>query len=244
MGAIDPRISVIEKRLNGIKRIIAFSSAKGGVGKSVCSSVGALILANRGYKVGLLDLDFQGSSDYLILGETIHLPSEKHGIIPLKLESGINFMSFSVFSGNNPVTFRGNDATNALIELLSVIIWEELDYLIIDMPPGMGEQILDIMRFVKKVEFLLISTGSLVSLGVVERLIRLLTEQKRKIVGIVENMARGASDSNVKRLAETFEIDFLGSISFDPSLEISLGKSNLLLSSAFANDLERIVNSM
>ena len=165
---IDPRVSVIEKRLKDVNRILVVSSGKGGVGKSVFSSSAALALNVLGYKTGLLDLDFQGSSDHIILGEGVSFPEESMGIRPFKLSNGIDFVSFSLFTGESALPLRGVDTTNAILELLAVTIWDELDFLIVDLPPGIGEEVLDIIRLIKQLEFILISSSSLISVKVVK----------------------------------------------------------------------------
>ncbi|RLI61172.1 MAG: ATP-binding protein, partial [Candidatus Asgardarchaeum californiense] len=117
---MDPRVAIIEHRLNGIKRIIAVASGKGGVGKSVTASLLALILAKRGYHVGLLDLDLYGPSSHIILGIDVdEYPSEDKGIIPPE-RHGIRFMSIVYYSKEHPTPLRGEDVTNAIIEVLAI----------------------------------------------------------------------------------------------------------------------------
>ena len=133
---MDPRLSVIDKRLSEIKRIIAVASGKGGVGKSLVASSLALSLSNKGYRTGLLDIDLYGPSSHIILGVTDYsFPEEEKGILPHKVNN-IRFMSIVYFSEDKPAPLRGIDITNIIIELLSITQWGELDYLIIDMPPG------------------------------------------------------------------------------------------------------------
>ncbi len=241
---IDPRAAVIEKRVENVRRIVVFSSAKGGVGKSVCASVGALVLADGGHRVGLLDLDFQGASDHLILGGELHFPEESRGILPLDLGHGVKFMGFSVFSKDGPVSLRGGNITDAFLEILSVTVWGELDYLIVDMPPGMGEEILDLIRFVGSAEFLLVATGSVVSVSVVERLVKFLKELNVNILGLIENMARMGSSKLVRDLSKGYGIDLLGTIGFDDKLEGAMGDTRRLLSTDFAKEIGTILLSI
>ena len=185
---MDPRISVIDKRLSKIKRIIAVASGKGGVGKSLVSSCLALNLSKKGFKVGLLDLDIYGPSSHVILGVSDYsFPEEEKGILPHKI-FGINFMSIVYFTQDKPAPLRGFDITNIIIELLSITQWGELDYLIIDMPPGIGDETLDVIKLVKKSEFLIVTTPSKVAMAAVGKLLKILKELKLPIIGIVENM--------------------------------------------------------
>ncbi len=167
---MDVRTSVIDKRLGKIKRIISIASGKGGVGKSLVAASFALSLSKKGYKVGLLDLDIYGPSSHIILGiNDFSFPKEEKGILPHEV-SGIKFMSIVYFSQDKPAPLRGTDITNVIIELLAITLWEELDYLIIDMPPGIGDETLDVIHLIKKSEFVVISTPSKVALGAVDKL--------------------------------------------------------------------------
>ena len=133
---MDPRTTVVSKRLRSVKRILAVTGGKGGVGKSLVASTLALSLAGQGRRAGLLDLDLTSPSDHLILGCDTRFPDEEFGVEPLS-HHGIHFMSVACFAGGAPTPLRGADVTNALIELLAITRWGELDALVIDMPPGM-----------------------------------------------------------------------------------------------------------
>jgi len=101
----DPRISIIEERLKGLNNIIAVSSGKGGVGKSLIASLLAVILARKGYKVGLFDLDFTSPSTHVILGvENVH-PEEEYGIIPPQVHD-LKYMSIVYYSGKHVSPLR------------------------------------------------------------------------------------------------------------------------------------------
>ena len=243
MSYMDPRTGIIEKRLEGIKRIILVASGKGGVGKSLVASTLVLYLSKKGFKTGLLDLDLYGPSSHIILGVKKHeLPEEKKGIVPPVI-NGIKFLSIVFFTGDKPAPFRGEDISNVIIELLAITQWENLDYLIIDMPPGIGEETLDIIRLVKKNEFLIVTTSSKVSMGSVSKLLNILIELKLPIVGIIENMK--IRDSNyVKNIASGLNIKYLGDISFDKDLEKSIGNPKELQKSSFMKDLEYILDKI
>ena len=189
---IDPRPEVIGRRLAPVRRIVAFSSAKGGVGKSVCSVLSALALRRAGRRVGLLDLDFQGASLHLLLGAELAFPEEKGGIRPLRARESLDFMSFAAFSRESAVPLRGAEVTEALLEMLAVTIWEPLDFLLLDMPPGIGDELLDVLRLLPRTEFVVVATPSALALQVVERLLALLEELRLPVRGLIENMARAA----------------------------------------------------
>jgi ATP-binding protein involved in chromosome partitioning len=242
---IDPRLCVIERRLSSIRRILVFSSGKGGVGKSICSSVASLILAHRELRVGLLDLDFHGASTHIFLGASLGFPEESHGLLPLSVDEGLQFMSIAAFTGERAVPLRGDDVSNALIELLTVTIWGELDYLIVDMPPGIGDEVLDLIRFMGRSEVVVISTPSVVSVRVVGRLLRMFLELEVKVRGIIENMCFNSMGSDLQRgLAETLGIKHLGTIPYFPNLEDAIGSPRALLESRFGLAMEGILSSL
>ena len=239
---MEARVSVIEKRLKKIKRIISVASGKGGVGKSLVASSLALNLSRKGYKVGLLDLDLYGPSSHIILGVKDVFPVEEKGIIPPDIH-GINFMSIVYFTEDKPSPFRGIDISNIIIELLAITRWGELDYLIIDMPPGIGDETLDVIRLVKKSEFLVVTSPSKVSMGAVGKLLQLLKELKLPVIGVVENMKM--IDSNyVKDSVSKMGLTYLNSIYFDQNLEGSIGDANKLLETDFMKDFGKIIDKI
>jgi ATP-binding protein involved in chromosome partitioning len=221
-GPIDPRSSVISRRLAGVGRVAAFCSAKGGVGKTLCTTVAGVALAARGRAVGILDLDFQGSTAHLFLGVSPRLPEEDKGILPLTVVPNLCLMSAAVFAGNRALALRGPEVSDAILELLAVTQWGTLDALLIDMPPGIGEEVLDLARLVPRMEAIVISTPSAASTAVVERLLGFLVEMKTTVAGVIANMVRGDSVP-VRQLAERFRVPFAGAVDYEPGLEQALG---------------------
>ncbi|MCD6246954.1 MAG: ATP-binding protein [Candidatus Diapherotrites archaeon] len=236
---MDPRLSIIDERLKEVKRIIAVSGCKGGIGKSVISCALALQLSKLGYKVGLLDLDFFSPSDHIILGAKLSFPEEEKGIVAPEV-SGIKFMSIVYFIENKPAPFRGIDVSNAIIELLAITLWNKLDFLVIDMPPGIGDATLDTIRAIKRMGFLLISTQSKLSWESTKRMAKMLKEINVPIIGIIENMQKG-SDSFIEKQAKLLGIRFLGSIEFDEKLESKLGNMKSFSQTKFSKQIGKIV---
>jgi ATP-binding protein involved in chromosome partitioning len=223
---MEPRTSVIEKRLKHVNRIIAVASGKGGVGKSLIASGLALHLVAKGYTVGLLDLDVYGPSSHIILGVTDEFPVEEKGLIPPTVQ-GISFMSIVFFTQDKPSPLRGIDISNIILELLAITQWGPLDYLIIDMPPGLGEETLDVMKYMKHSEFLVVTTPSKVAMGAVSKLLKICIELKKPILGVIENMTMTDS-SFIKKEVQQFKVSYLGNIPFDESLEDAIGRPDLL----------------
>jgi len=241
VNMLDPRLSVIDERLKPIKNIVAVSSGKGGVGKSLIAATSALILAKKGFKTGLLDLDFTNPSSHVILGAESAYPLEDKGVVPPKI-SGIEYVSMVFFTGDKPSPLRGQDVTNAFIEVLALTRWSELDFLILDTPPGLGDVILDLLKLIKRLNFLVVTTPSKLSLETVKKLIALLRSLKAPIIGVIENMSTGTY--SVKEEIEKLNTRFLGSIPIDPEIENALGAPEKILKTSFSQALAKIVNSI
>ena len=239
---MEPRTSVIEKRLKNIKRIIAVASGKGGVGKSMVASSLALHLAHKGCKVGLLDLDLYGPSSHIILGIKKEFPKEEKGIIPPTIH-GISFMSIVYFTEEKPSPFRGVDISNIILELLAITQWGSLDYLIIDMPPGIGDETLDVIRYMKKSEFLVVTTPSKVAMGAVSKLLKILIELKKPVLGVIENMTMTDS-SFIEEEVKKLKVQYLGKIHFDETLEEAIGNADRLAETQTMKNLTMILKKI
>lgn len=237
---VDPRTSVIDERLRQIKRIIAVSSGKGGVGKSMVATTLALTLAQSS-KVGLFDLDFTSPSTHLILKAKKALPKEDKGIIPPEVK-GLVYMSLIYYSKDQTVPLRGADVSNALIELLAVTQWGKLDFLIIDMPPGIGDAVLDLLRLVKRVEFLIVTTHSLLAFETVKKQAALLRDLKFPIIGVLENMKMNKSD-RIQLETRKLGLNFLAEIPYDPKIEESIGNKKKLLETLIAKGIRGIIQA-
>ncbi len=233
---VDPRTCILDGRLKGISRIIAISGGKGGVGKSLFASTLALILAKKGFKVGLFDLDFTSPSTHVILGVGDVRPKEEKGIVPPDVH-GLEYMSIVYYSGNNAAPLRGADVSNALVELLTIVKWGKLDYLILDMPPGIGDATLDLIRFIKRIEFLIVTSPSQLAFETVKKLASLLKELGMPIIGVIENMKMKQSKT-IRNQTKALGLVFLGEIPYDKKVEGAMGKTDKLLSTVFAKKVK------
>jgi ATP-binding protein involved in chromosome partitioning len=237
---LDPRLSVIEERLGRVGRIIAVSSGKGGVGKSLIAATTALILSERGLHAGLLDLDFTNPSSSMILGAGATRPIEDRGVVPPETH-GVKYVSITFFAGDEVMPLRGGDVTNAFIEILALTRWGNLDYLIVDTPPGLGDALLDLLKLIRRLMFLAVTTPSRLSLETVRKLLDLLKGVRAPIIGVIENMLTDTSTS-IGGEVEKMGARFLGSIPFDPGVEEALGSPKKLLETRFAEKLSEILD--
>lgn len=240
--SFDPRIAVIENRLSGIGRIIAVTGGKGGIGKSLVATTLALTLSRAGHRTGLLDLDFTGPCDHIILNIDTGFPEEKFGVIPPDVH-GIRFMSMTHFSGERPAPLRGQDMSSATIELLSITQWGDLDFLVIDMPPGLGDAALDAIRLIPRAAYVMLTTPSQVVRQTVARTLTFMSPLGVSVLGLVENMSRGNTQAS-QALAKTAGIPFLGSLPFDASVESAIGHPDALRQTAFAQAVQTLHSAM
>ncbi|HSJ24770.1 MAG TPA: Mrp/NBP35 family ATP-binding protein [Longimicrobiales bacterium] len=215
----------------GIDRVVAVSSGKGGVGKSTVAVNLAAALAASGKRVGLLDADVYGPDVPLMFGEkrkprvTGEKGSEK--IVPLEAH-GVKLMSLGfLLEDEQPAIMRGPLISGILKQFLEQVEWGELDYLIVDMPPGTGDAQLSLVQIVNLDGAVLVTTPQDVSTGDVRRAVRMFERVNTRIFGIVENMA-GMSCPHCSghidvfghgggaQLAEDMHLPLLGSVPLDP----------------------------
>jgi ATP-binding protein involved in chromosome partitioning len=230
---MDPRIIAINERVKSIRNVIAVVSGKGGVGKSIISTIMALQLSRMGYKVGLLDTDFTSPSTHIILNAEELMPKEDRGVIPPEIH-GLKYMTITYYTKNNPTPLRGIDVSNALIEILSITRWGDLDYLIIDAPPGISDIILDLLRINWRIKFIVVATPSKLALETVRKLIKLLEEQGGDIIGIIVNMVMGIEATEYRSLGKRVLVE----IPFQQDLEDKIGDVEELLESMIGRKVE------
>jgi ATP-binding protein involved in chromosome partitioning len=240
---MDPRIAIIEGRLKEIKKIIAVAGGKGGVGKSSVAATLALTLFDMGHRVGLLDLDFYGPSTHIILGiDEVVPPREDKGILPPRVR-GLKFLSIVHYAGDKPSPLRGSEVSSAIIELLAITRWGELDFLVVDMPPGIGDTTLDAIRLLEnRAQFLVVTTPSRLAVETVKKLLALLKELDVPLLGVIENMKK-PKDTSVKNALKSFKVPVVGSIPFDDHLEESLGNQRKFSKTVFAEATREIIQN-
>jgi len=181
----------VPETLRRVKNIIGVFSAKGGVGKSEVSLNLALSLADKGYAVGLLDADIYGPSQPVLLkasSEEIDVKDNKL-LIPLN-KKGIKFVSMGLIArGQKPVIWRGPMVSGAVMQLMSQTYWQELDYLIIDTPPGTGDVQLTLLQRLPLNGALVVTTPQEVSTSDTRKGIEMIKRLELPILGLVENMS-------------------------------------------------------
>lgn len=238
----DPRAAVIGRRLAGVKRIVAVGGGKGGVGKSVVSSTLALALARQGRGTGLLDLDLTGASDHVVLGIDPVWPEEDFGVRPPRVH-GIHFLSITCFGGARPLPLRGPAVSDAILELLCITRWGDLDVLVVDMPPGLGDVALDAVRLLPTAEHLAVVTPSAVARDTVGRYLAMLERLGARVLGVLENQRR-SGDGKAEALAREHAVPLAGSLPYDETLERACGSAERLAETPFFEAISRLADSL
>src|SRR5688572_27587737 len=190
------RSSVQSPAEGGMKRVrnsLAIASGKGGVGKSTVATNLAVALARSGARVGLMDADVYGPSVPMMLGGLSARPqaAEVEGWLRPVERHGVRFMSMALLTGRDtPVIWRGPMATKLIQQFLGQVDWGELDYLLVDLPPGTGDVQLTLTQSAPLSGAVIVTTPQDVAVGVTMRGLRMFEQVQVPVLGIVENMSR------------------------------------------------------
>ncbi|MEM2820394.1 MAG: P-loop NTPase, partial [Candidatus Bathyarchaeia archaeon] len=195
----------------------------------------------EGFKVGLLDLDFTSPTTHIALGVSAEKiqPIEDRGIVPPEVH-GIKYMSLIFYLGDKAAPLRGNEISNALLEVLAITRWGKLDFLLVDMPPGIGDLMLDVLKYFKRANFLIITSSSKMAFETVRKLLLLLRGLGAEIMGVIENIKLDDS-TYIRREVNALGEKFLGEIHFDENLEEAIGSVEKLLKTKFADEVRSIL---
>src|SRR5579864_9293197 len=218
--------------IQGVKNLVAVASGKGGVGKTTVAVNLALALKRLGASVGLLDADVYGPNVPIMLGteEQPQALSERE-ILPVVVQ-GLKMISMGLLNpGDKPMVWRGPMLHSVMTQFLRSVLWGELDYLIIDLPPGTGDVQLSLIQLVPVTSAVLVTTPSTVALADVRKAMEMFRQANVDILGVVENMSffncphcQGRIDvfghGEGQHMAKTFGVPFLGEIEIDPQIRI------------------------
>jgi ATP-binding protein involved in chromosome partitioning len=215
----------------GVRNLIAVGSGKGGVGKTTVAVNLAIALTKLGYKVGLLDADVYGPNVPLMMGISQTPMAQGDRIRPLE-NYGVKLMSMGFLNpGDKPLVWRGPMLHSVIQQFLRGVDWGELDYLVIDLPPGTGDVQLTLIQTAPITGAIVVTTPSEVSLEDARKAVHMFAQVRVEILGIVENMSyflvpgtgqkldifgSGAG----KRTAQAMGVNFLGEIALDPAVRI------------------------
>ncbi len=215
--------------LPGIQHIIAVGSGKGGVGKTTVAVNLSVSLAKLGHRVGLIDADIYGPNVPTMLGAT-RQPNILDGnqIEPL-VAHGVKFISIGLISpGDKPMVMRGPMLHQIIKQFLQQVAWGELDYLVVDLPPGTGDVVISLVQTVPLTGAVVVSTGSSVALQDARKALEMFHQVNVEVLGLVENMSQMTlPDGTVidvfgagatQQTAKQYNLPFLGSVDLDPQV--------------------------
>jgi ATP-binding protein involved in chromosome partitioning len=215
----------------GVRHLVAIGSGKGGVGKTTVSVNLAIALARMGRKVGLLDADVYGPNVPLMMGTRETPKGHAERILPIE-KYGVKIMSMGFLNpGDKPLVWRGPMLHNIIQQFLRNVEWGELDYLLIDLPPGTGDVALSLVQTAAMSGAVVVTTPSDVSLEDARKAVNMFAQVRVPVLGLVENMSYlivPSSGERIdvfghgggKRTAGQMGVPFLGELALDPDVRI------------------------
>jgi ATP-binding protein involved in chromosome partitioning len=216
----------------GVRNLVAVASGKGGVGKTTVAVNLALALAKMGHKVGLLDADVYGPNVPIMLGSTAEpMATAQQRIIPVEAQ-GVKMISMGLLNpGDKPVIWRGPMLHSVITQFLRSVEWGQLDYLVIDLPPGTGDVQLTLIQTVAVTGAVVVTTPSVVALADVRKAIEMFRQVNVEVLGVVENMSTFSCPHCGKAIdifghgegtktAVAYGVPVLGEIEIDPRIRL------------------------
>lgn len=227
---VEPEEKSLLGALNNVRNVIVVMSGKGGVGKSSVSGLIATSLARQGKKVGILDADITGPSQPKAFGikNESGLKATEYGIIPPESKLGIKVMSINFFlpSEDDPVIWRGPLLAGAVKQFWEEVDWRDLDYMVVDLPPGTGDVPLTVMQTLPVNGIVIVSSPQDLAFMVVKKTIKMTQKMNAPILGLIENMSYAVcphcdekleifGKAQGEKVAKDCNIDFLGGLPWD-----------------------------
>lgn len=214
-----------------IKKVYAVISGKGGVGKSIVTSMLAVAMNRKGYKTAILDADITGPSIPKAFGLTRKAFGNEQGLLPIRTGSGIDIMSINLLleHDTDPVIWRGPIMSNTVKQFWTDVIWNDVDYMFIDMPPGTGDIPLTVFQSIKVDGIILVTSPQELVSMIVSKAVKMANMMHIPVIGIVENMAffkcprcneehKLFGESHIDQISRDFNIEVLAHLPIDPRL--------------------------
>lgn len=229
--------SLLEKphELSNIKKVIGVVSGKGGVGKSLVTSLLAVTMQRKGYKTAVLDADITGPSIPKTFGVKEKAQADENGIYPCKTKTGIEIMSVNLLLPNDtdPVVWRGPVIAGAVKQFWTDVIWNDVDYMFVDMPPGTGDVPLTVFQSIPVDGIVIVASPQELVGMIVEKAVKMAELMNIPIIALAENMAYFLcpdcgkkhnifGDSHINEIAETYGVDTVAQIPVDSKLAASV----------------------
>jgi ATP-binding protein involved in chromosome partitioning len=248
---ISPKTQFKKNKINGVKKVIAISSGKGGVGKSTIAVNLAVTLKNLKYNIGILDADIYGPSIPKMMG-ILEKPKSEDGInlMPIR-KFNIQCMSIGfMVSEETPMIWRGPMVASTIKTFANKVLWNNIDFLIIDMPPGTGDALLTFSQEIDIDGAIIVTTPQDIAIIDVKRGIEMFKRTHVKILGIIENMTSFTSADGVehfifgkggaKNIVDKFNVELLGKIPIDIDLRKKSDEGIPYMEFFFNNEISKI----
>ncbi|MBM7562117.1 Mrp/NBP35 family ATP-binding protein [Fusibacter tunisiensis] len=217
--------------LSKIKKVIGVVSGKGGVGKSLVTSLLAVSMARKGYETAILDADVTGPSIPKSFGITTKADANELGIFPVKSKMGTKIMSINLLLANDtdPVVWRGPMIAGAVKQFWTDVIWGDVDYMFIDMPPGTGDVSLTVFQSLKVDGIVVVTSPQELVSMIVSKAVKMAEMMNVPVLGLIENMSYFKCDScgkshaifgesHIEKVAKDHNVKVLGKLPIDPRL--------------------------
>ena len=234
--------SLLEKphALSHIQNVIGVVSGKGGVGKSLVTSMMAVLLNRRGQHTAVLDADITGPSIPKCFGLHTRATGSEEGLYPVTTKTGIDVMSINLLldSENSPVVWRGPILAGAVKQFWSDVIWKDVDYLFVDMPPGTGDVPLTVFQSLPLSGIIIVTSPQELVSMIVEKAVNMAKMMNVPVLGLVENMSyvqcpdcgkkiRLYGESHVDEIAASYGLPVLGRMPIDPAIASACDKGEI-----------------
>ena len=233
-GSTGPRAPMPDpSKPDGVQNVVAIASGKGGVGKSTVSANLAVALATEGARVGLLDADVYGPSQTTMFGMDDRPDTDEHRRLLPHEAHGVRFISMGMLSSKEtPVIWRGPMASRLVQQFFSGVVWGELDYLLVDLPPGTGDVQLTVAQTAALAGAVIVTTPQAVARTIAEKGLRMFQPVRVPVLGVIENMSSFAcphcgettnifSTGGGEEVARDLGLPFLGGVPLDPRVVVA-----------------------
>ncbi len=247
--------SVKLHELSSVKKVIGVVSGKGGVGKSLVTSMLAVHMAKEGYKTAILDADVTGPSIPKAFGLKTKAMQNEAGLLPVKSKAGIDIMSLNLLLENDtdPVVWRGPIIAGTVKQFWTDVIWEDIDYMFIDMPPGTGDVPLTVFQSLPVDGIIIVTSPQELVSMIVAKAVRMAQMMNVPILGIVENMSYITcpdcdkkihlfGESQIESVAKEHDIKVFAQLPIDPNIAVACDHGDI--ESIHDTCLTKIVNAL
>jgi Mrp family chromosome partitioning ATPase len=240
----EQKVDFSEKshEMSSIKKVIGIVSGKGGVGKSLVTSMLAVLMNRRGYNTAILDADITGPSIPKAFGIKQKAMATEFGLLPVKTKTGIEIMSVNLLLQNetDPVVWRGPIIAGTVKQFWTDVIWADVDYMFVDMPPGTGDVPLTVFQSLPVDGIIVVTSPQELVSMIVSKAVRMAEMMDIPIIGLVENMSyfkcpdngkeyKIFGESHIEEIAEKYNIKNLAKLPIDPKISGACDKGMIEL---------------